>query len=413
MRLANFLANKPRYDYKVLPIFLSKASFKYVDNRNTNTQGAELFVEQVGDEYEIIDDHSIALSNFCDELKSYLVGFTKSNGLERKIAYGWKANGSGAEAADAKPGRRADKIPFRVNRQSQCRSIRSAFSDIRNSIAKDEASLDLQQHPVVICHGRESDVSRQFTKTTLVSRVIGEYKDLFKSSKETENEILPFPDWVNHSFKGQEKFDEEFCEDLAGKFQVSQRGGRRASLKESVAGAFHQNKITRLVVSRMNLSHSDVATKKFSDLRQKIDAWVGFWSTFPFELSVQKSHFTILPVLDIVYPDAVSRSRNFFGGKPTPEKFVKLLSSESSEQELTPPGGKVSVHVLDKFQSIKESMVDTWIDEDGELFQQFVDSKKDQLREDLKTLVATPDGLPMRDWAKGSEDILRDAGVGL
>lgn len=408
--LATFLSNQAGSDYKIIPIFITDDAFKHLDDRNRKKHGTDLFVEPNGEGYKLVDHHAVAISNFCEEVKSYLVGYTRNENNERIIGYGWKSSRSGADGQDVRSRRRADadKVSFRVDRQSQRRNIRRAFSRIDIPGAGTKLSKESQKYPVIICHGKEADVSRQFTKTTLVSRVIGEYKEYFKPSKESENEITPFLDWVTHRFVSQEKFDETFCEDLAGKFQVSDGRSRKGPTTESLAAAFKKNKVTRLIVSRMNLSNSDVATMKFTDLRRKIDAWVNFWSTFPLHASVNNSLFTMLPVLDIVYPDRVPRSRNFFGSKPTPEKFERLFSDENSEHELTPAGGNIMVHVLDKFEPIKESMVDSWIDEDGLIFQKVADARKERLREELKELVATPDGLPMREWADGAENILQN-----
>lgn len=412
--LAIFLRNSKGYDYKNIAVLASRDAIGLLDHRSSPIQGAEIFSEYQEGGFEVRADHLQSLENFCSELRRDLEGFVKAKqGREAKYAFGRSKGVSETESStETKSQRRTSSVPFRVDRNPQRQIIRNAYEDWRDAIetAQDSVTENPVYPPVIICHGEDEDMSRRFTKVTLVERLIKENgNDYFFWGKESASELTP--NWPATVSSDQNSFNNEFARELLDDFQASDARRGRGSRQDRFAAALKQNKTTRLAVSRINLSASDKGKTPFEEVRKKINAWIGFWNAFPFDLANHATFFTIIPILDIVYPSEAEQASGFLWRKPTPVKLREMMNDPSVAQALTPDASKISVKVLQKFGPIGETAIEEWIFQDNdELFDRMPQSEQEALLIDLKKVVKdVPDGVSMRQWSEQSAQRLNQA----
>ena len=413
--LANYFDDRSGYDYDLISIFVDEDAPNFLTVHTQTKHGVKIHVEAAEESYRICRDSEDAAIGFFEDLSDSLTDFVKSVGQETQTAYGYSKNDQDLLSPEhADDGVRDYSVPFRINRHPQRADIRSVFEAFRDAAADRDSEVPVSRNrrPIIICHGLDNDKSRRFTQTTIAERIVNMDHVNFRWAPETAKELKL--GWPASDITNQRAFDKHATRALNDQFLGSRFTRRGTSQRKQLAGAFGRYDVTRLIVSRINLTNADLMTLTFDELRDRLNAWIGYWNGFPFDLADQQSFFTIVPILDIVYPLSAIQRKTFAFRKPAALRLRNLLSEQNAGAALMPQDSKVNVQVLKTFQKIRASTIENWVHEDDEdLFRRLSLGEKEKLTKKLKAAVADqPDGVRMHEWFKRSEKILYDEQIG-
>ncbi|MEL6861662.1 MAG: hypothetical protein AAGL11_07480, partial [Pseudomonadota bacterium] len=263
---------------------------------------------------------------------------------------------------------------------------------------------------ILICHGQDEDVSRQFVSTTLAERLVAENAKIFEWSEQSAHPIRP--NLPPFSSSDKDRFPRRFRDNLFEKFLGADSNAGRGSVTEALAESFANDRCTRIVSSRLDLRAKDKGLSKLQDVLDRIQAWAQFWDSFPFKMADKESFLSLIPVLEIIYDEDAGKG-GFFRRAPVSTQFERYSVDERKVSEFNRGFSNIEIKFLERFDKISASCVDEWMDDDLRLFSHLSDLGKRELRDEIEAKLGGVNDLPMKSWSEQAATVLEARGIGI
>lgn len=388
-------------EFEVAGICVSTETFSELGLREITRQATRAFVLKQDGAYALDVAFHPELEELTRILQSKLAD--RMQGRNVMVDQAKRFDGAMPGAASLGSERVRDyTVPFRVNRTTQRYSVKEIHDDYLSGLTL--------KRPLLICHGEDEDVSRQFVSTTLAERLVAENERLFEWSEQTAQPIRP--NLPPYSASDKDRFPRRFRDNLFEKFIGAGTDMARGSVTEALAESFANDRCTRIVSSRLDLRGKDRGLSKLQDVLDRIQAWANFWEGFPFALADKDGFLSLIPVLEVIYEEGAEKG-GFFRRAPISTQLEKFTADARKVADFNHTFEQVEIKFLERFDKITPRWVDEWIDDDLKLFSHLNDHKKRSLRDELETKLNGQNDLPMKSWSEESATVLEAWGIGI
>lgn len=388
-------------EFEVAGVCVSSDTFSEMGLREMTRQATRAFVLEDGDGYVLDPAFHAELDELTRILQSKLADTMQGRKVMVDQAKRFDGTMPGAAASEAERVRDYT-VPFRVDRTTQRYSVKEIHDDYLSGVT--------QKRPILICHGEDEDVSRQFVSTTLAERLVAENERLFEWSEQTAQPIRP--NLPPYSSSDKDRFPRRFRDNLFEKFIGAGSHMGRGSVTDALAESFANDRCTRIVSSRLDLRGNDKSLSKLQDVLDRIQAWAKFWDGFPFQVADKDEFLSLIPVLEVIYDEQADKG-GFFRRAPVSVQFEKFTADARKVADFNRGFDSIEIKFLERFDKITPRWVDEWIDDDAKLFSHLNDHKKRTLRDELETKLSGKNDLPMKSWSEESASVLEAWGIGI
>lgn len=388
-------------EFEVASICVSGDTFSELGIREMTRQATRAFVVPDQNNFKLDEAYRPELMELIAILRTKLADTMQG----RKVMVDQAKRFDGAPSAPVTPG--ADRVrdytvPFRVDRTTQRYTVKEIHDDYLRG--------ETRKRPILLCHGEDEDVSRQFVSTTLAERLIAENDRLFEWSEQSAHPIRP--NLPPFSQNDKDRFPRRFLDNLFEKFLGAGTETGRGSVTEALAESFANDRCTRIVSSRLDLRGADKGLSKLQDVLDRIEAWARFWDEFPFDLADQEDVLTIIPVLEVIYAEKAEKGGLFRRASPS-VLFERFTADARKVTDFNRAFARIEIKFLERFDKITPRWVDEWIDDDARLFSHLNDNRKRTLLDELETNFDGLTDLPMKTWSDKSASVLEKWRIGI
>lgn len=388
-------------EFVVAGVCISADTFSQMDLREQTRQATRAFVQPSGDEFDLDETYRPELMELAHILQTKLAD--QLQGRKTMVDQAKRFDGEAPALASANVDRVRDyNVPFRVDRTNQRYSVKDIYDDYLSGLTP--------KRPILICHGQDEDVSRQFVSTTLAERLVAENTKIFEWSEQSAHPIRP--NLPPFSSGDKDRFPRRFRDNLFEKFLGADSNAGRGSVTEALAESFANDRCTRIVSSRLDLRAKDKGLTKLQDVLDRIQAWAQFWDGFPFKMADKENFLSLIPVLEIIYDEDAGKG-GFFRRAPVSTQFERYSVDERKVSEFNRGFSNIEIKFLERFDKISASCVDEWMDDDLRLFSHLSDLGKRDLRDEIEAKLGGVNDLPMKSWSEQAAAVLEARGIGI